>query len=72
MKDFSYMSFSSDVIAAATSALHAAVNSLPEPPSAAYVNCLAGIIRRAAKAGERNITVLRTIALLELQSSAQS
>lgn len=66
------MAFSSDVIAVATSALHAAVNSLPERPNATHVNLLARIILRRAKAGERDTKVLRAIAVAELQSAVRT
>lgn len=72
MQHFPNTTFSPDVIGAATSALHATVNSLPEPVSSTHVNLLTQIILRTASAGERNVTVLQTIALLELQRQHES
>jgi hypothetical protein len=68
MKNLSDKAFSSDIVDVAASALHATVDSLPEPPSPAHVNLLVGFILRTARTGERDVAVLRTIALLELQS----
>lgn len=69
MKELSDKAYSSSVIDAAGAALHATVNSLPEPLSPTYVNFLAGLILRTAMTGEHDVTVLRTIALSELQSA---
>jgi hypothetical protein len=65
MKEFPDKAYSPGVIDVATSALHATVNSLPEPPSPAYVNLLARLILRIAMTGEHDVAVLRTVALLE-------
>lgn len=72
MKELSDEAFSPDVIDVAASALHATVNSLPEPPNSTHVNLLAGFILRMAKAGERDIEALQAIALLELKSAART
>jgi hypothetical protein len=67
MKDFSNAAFSPDVIELMTAALDAAVSSLPEPVSSTHVNLLAESILRTAKTGERDVAVLKRIALMELQ-----
>lgn len=72
MKRFSYKSFSLDVIDVASSALHAAVDSLPEPLSSSEVNLLVKFILRIAMAGERDVRVLRTVALSQLRSTGDS
>lgn len=59
------------IIDVATSALHAAVNSLPGTTSSKHVNLLTGFILRAAIAGEHDVTVLQTNALSNLQSPPQ-
>jgi hypothetical protein len=69
MKDFSDAVFGPEVVELMTAALEASVASLPEPVSSTQVNLLAESILRSAKAGERDITVLQRIALLELQIS---
>ena len=61
---------SSDVIEVTICALHAAVGSLPGRPSSRHVNLLAGFILRTAMAGERDVTVLQTSALWELEATA--
>lgn len=71
MKNLPSAAFAPDVIELATSALHLTVNSLPEPASSAHVNLLAQFILRTVEAGERDLAVLRTSALLELQSASQ-
>lgn len=71
MKRFSYRSFSLDVIDVASSALHAAVDSLPEPLSSSEVNLLVKFILRIAMAGERDVRV-RTVALSQLRSTGDS
>ena len=67
MKDFSDASFAPDVIELMTAALNDAVASLPEPVNSTHVNLLAESILRTAKAGERDVAVLKRIALMELQ-----
>ena len=67
MKNFSNTEFSPEVIEIMTTALEAAVATLPEPVHASHVNALAESILRTAGAGERNVEVLQRIALMELQ-----
>jgi hypothetical protein len=67
MKNFSDAAFSPEVIEIMTAALEASINTLPDPVSASHVNLLAESILRTAKAGERDVTVLQRIALVELQ-----
>jgi len=55
------------VIELMTTALEAAVATLPEPVHSAHVNALAESILRTASAGERDISNLQRIALMELQ-----
>ncbi|MDA9412795.1 MULTISPECIES: hypothetical protein [unclassified Bradyrhizobium] len=67
MKNFANAEFSPEVIELMTTALEAAVATLPEPVHSAHVNALAESILRTAGAGERDVTNLQRIALLELQ-----
>ena len=67
MKDFSSASFSPDTIDIMTRALQSSVATLPDPVSSAHVNLLAESILRTAQEGERDVTALRRIALMELQ-----
>lgn len=67
MKNFSNAEFSPEVIALMTTALEAAVATLPEPVHSSHVNALAESILRTANAGERDVATLQRIALLELQ-----
>lgn len=67
MKNFADASFEPEVIELMTAALHRAVASLPEPVSTSHVNLLAESILRTAQSGERDVTVLERIALMELQ-----
>lgn len=67
MKNFSNAEFSPEVIALMTTALEAAVATLPEPVHSSHVNALAESILRMANAGERDVVNLQRIALLELQ-----
>ncbi len=67
MKNFSNAAFSPDVIKLMTTALEAAVATLPEPVHSSHVNALAESILRTAGAGERQVANLQRIALLELQ-----
>lgn len=71
MKDFANAAFSPETIEIMTAALEAAVATLPEPVSAAHVDLLAKSILRTAQTGERNPTILQTIALMELQLSTR-
>ena len=66
MKDFSDASFSPEVIEAMTVALDACTATLPEPLSSAHVQVLAESILRTANDGEREVTALQRVALLEL------
>ena len=67
MKNFADASFEPEVIELMTAALDRAVASLPEPVSTSHVNLLAEPILRTAQSGERDVTVLERIALMELQ-----
>jgi hypothetical protein len=67
MKDFSSAAFAPEVIEIMTTALEAAVASLPEPVHSAHVTILAESILRTADAGERDAAVLERIALMELR-----
>lgn len=67
MKNLANAEFSPEVIELMTTALEAAVATLPEPVHSAHVNALAESILRTAGAGERDVTNLQRIALLELQ-----
>ncbi|MBR1089747.1 hypothetical protein JQ621_19970 [Bradyrhizobium manausense] len=67
MKNFSNAEFSPEVIELMTTALEAAVATLPEPVHSSHVNALAESILRTASTGERDVTNLQRIALLELQ-----
>ena len=67
MKNFANAAFSPEVIDLMTIALEAAVATLPEPVHSSHVNALAESILRTAGAGERDISNLQRIALMELQ-----
>ncbi|WP_445488780.1 hypothetical protein [Rhodopseudomonas sp. RCAM05734] len=67
MKDFSNASFSPGMISVMQQALDGAVATLPQPVSSSHVQSIAESILRTTKEGERDLTALRTIALLELQ-----
>jgi hypothetical protein len=67
MKDFAHAAFAPDVIQLMTTALESAVATLPEPVHARHVHLLAESILRGAGAGERDVTALQRMALLELQ-----
>lgn len=67
MQDFAHAAFAPDVVQLMTTALEAAVATLPEPVHARHVHLLAESILRAADAGERDVTALQRMALLELQ-----
>ena len=67
MHNFANASFSPEVIEAMTSALNAAVATLPEPVHSGHVNLIAESILRTAGTGERNPSTLQRIALMELQ-----
>lgn len=59
--------FTPDVIEIMSEALEAAIDSLPEPVSAAQVQFLAESVLRNASRGERNVPTLQRIALVELR-----
>jgi hypothetical protein len=67
MKNFSDVVFDPEVIEIMTAALAESIESLPEPVSTSHVQLLAESILRTANAGERDVAVLRRIALVELQ-----
>ncbi|MCK1326336.1 hypothetical protein IVA94_36840 [Bradyrhizobium sp. 156] len=67
MQNFANAAFAPDVIAAMTSALEAAITTLPEPVHSFHVNVLAESILRTAGAGERDAGTLQRLALIELQ-----
>jgi hypothetical protein len=67
MKNFANAAFSPEVIELMTTALEAAVATLPEPVHSSHVNALAESILRTADAGERDVANLQRVALLELQ-----
>ena len=66
MKDFSNAAFPPEVIEIMTTALEAAVATLPEPAHSAHITIIAESILRTANAGERDVAVLKLIALIEL------
>ncbi len=68
---FANTAISQDEIEVAASALHATVNNLPQPVSSTEVNILATFILRTVRAGERDVTVLRTTATMELQPAVR-
>jgi hypothetical protein len=59
--------YSPEVIEIMSAALHAAIESLPEPVSATQVHYLAESILNTASRGERDVKVLVRIALVELR-----
>ncbi|HWY75605.1 MAG TPA: hypothetical protein VN281_08305 [Verrucomicrobiae bacterium] len=67
MENFAGGVFYPEVIEVMTAALEASVGALPEPVSTAHVHRLAESILRTANAGERDVAVLRRIALVELR-----
>jgi hypothetical protein len=72
MKNFSDAAFSPDVIEIMTAALEESINTLPHPVSTTHVDLLAESILRTANAGERDVAVLKRIALVELQITPRS
>jgi hypothetical protein len=67
MKDFSNAAFAPEVIEIMTTALEAAVATLPEPVHSSHVAIIAESILRTADAGERDAVALERIALMELR-----
>ena len=72
MKDFSNASFSPEAIQLMDTALHGAVDLLPEPVSSHVIHRLAETILRLAREGERDPRALQRLALLELQIGPES
>lgn len=69
MKDFSNAAFPPEMISVMKQALDGAVATLPDPVSSAHVQSIAETILRTTREGERDPTMLQTMALLELQLS---
>ncbi|MDB5501942.1 MAG: hypothetical protein JWR89_1844 [Tardiphaga sp.] len=69
MKDFSNAAFAPDTISVMKQALDSAVSTLPHPVNSAHVKSIAESILRTTREGERDPTMLKTMALLELQIS---
>jgi hypothetical protein len=67
MKDFSNASFPPEMITVMQEALDDAVSTLPMPVDSSHVQSIAESILRTTKEGERDPTMLKTMALLELQ-----
>lgn len=67
MKDFSNASFPPEMISVMKQALDGAVATLPLPVNSSHVQSIAESILRTTKEGERDPTMLTTMALLELQ-----
>lgn len=67
MKDFSHASFAPDMIAVMKHALDKAVATLPQPVSTSHQQEIAESILRTTKEGERDPSMLSTMALLELK-----
>ncbi|QUS39513.1 hypothetical protein RPMA_12220 [Tardiphaga alba] len=67
MKDFSNAAFPPEMISLMKTALDGAVSTLPHPVSSAHVQSIAETILRTTREGERDPTMLKTMALLELQ-----
>ena len=72
MRDFSDAAFSPEVIGTMTTALDGAIATLPDPVSSSHVRLLAESILRTAKGGERDMTILQRIALMELQLTGRA
>ncbi len=72
MKDFANASFPPETIEAMTSAMDGALATLPHPVSSSHVQSVAETILRTASDGEQDPTVLKRMALLELQISPRS
>jgi hypothetical protein len=62
--------YSPEVIEIMSEALAASIESLPEPVSATQVHHLAESILYSAANGERDVTVLERIALVELRMAS--
>jgi len=72
MKNFADAAFSPEMIESMTSALQAAIDSLPERISSHLIHRMAETILRAARDGESSPSVLQRMALLELQIGPES
>jgi hypothetical protein len=72
MQNFPNAAFPPDMVEAMTSALHAAVATLPDPVHSAHVDIIAESILRTAKGGERDMAILQRIALMELQLTGRA
>lgn len=69
MKDFSHAAFPPDTISVMKQALDGAIATLPHPVNSSHVQSIAESILRTTREGERDPTMLQTMALLELQIS---
>ena len=67
MKDFSHAAFAPDMISVMQRALDNAVSTLPQPVSSLHKQEIAESILRTTKEGERDPTMLSTMAILELK-----
>jgi hypothetical protein len=67
MQDFAHASFHPDLLSTMEIALDSAVAKLPHPVRSSHVTAIAESILRSASEGERDVRVLETLALLELQ-----
>jgi hypothetical protein len=63
MQDFAHTSFHPDLL----STMENALDKLPHPVRSSHVTAIAESILRSASEGERDVRVLETLALLELQ-----
>jgi hypothetical protein len=68
MKDFAHTSFHPDLVTTMEIALDSAVAKLPHPVRSAHVIAIAESILRSASEGERDVSALEMLALLELRS----
>jgi hypothetical protein len=67
VKNFSHAAFPPDTISVMKQALDGAVSTLPHPVNSAHVQSIAESILRTTSEGERDPTMLQTMALLELR-----
>jgi hypothetical protein len=67
MDDLANASFHPELVALMDTALANAVEKLPHPVSSKHVQSIAQTILRSARDGERNVGLLESLALLELQ-----
>jgi hypothetical protein len=66
MRDFPDAAFAPEAVEVMAKALDASVAALPHPVTSGQVNMLAESILRTAQTGERDMTTLQRLALLEL------